>query len=851
MTMLRATVRLQFHKDFTLDDAVPLVPYFARLGISHVYASPLLKSVEGSMHGYDTVDCHVIDPDRGGEAGLRRLVTALRGKGMGLLLDIVPNHMGVATSENRWWNDVLTHGEDSVYGHFFDIDWSRADGALKGKVLLPYLGEPLEQALAEGKLSFVYEHDRYWCAYADSRYPVRPESRLEIERGIKGFDWRTAAGRAWFRGILEQQHYRLIWWRAGNDLINWRRFFNVTSLAALRIEDDDVFEAAHEKVFDLYRQGLIDGVRADHVDGLTQPAVYCRKMLDRLEDLRKERSPELQDNPLVFVEKILGPGEVLPVSWPVDGTTGYDFLEKVSLVLHDSQGEELIDSFWKEMSAASFDDVQKRAREKMLDDSFRTELAGLVGLLVGVACRHAPGRDFTPDAIRQGMREICVCFPVYRSYFADDSNSSGSFDLAALDRACDGAKKRLPVWHHDLVDWIVLVLSKRVRDVDPEVQFRIDERFEHLTAPLAAKAGEDTAFYRYNRLISRNDVGGDPAIFASDVASFHRSNLERFERVPYALLTTATHDHKRGEDARARLAVLSEPCAEWAEVAGAWLRRDEGLFRDGVGRADAYFLYQVLIGFWPMGGGLPDRERLDGYLTKALREAALRTSWSAPDEAYEGTCRAFVAAVLDGGAGRVLASYIERIMAAGALNGLSQTVLRMTCPGVPDLYQGGEFWDLSLVDPDNRRPVDYEARLAGLERDETVDGAAGHWRDGHVKQALIASVLRFRAEYREVFARGAYRAIAVGGVLERHFIAFERVLGRESVLVVAPRLSLGLGVDDGLRVTMDGLVGTRLMDAPEGRWRRCLRSGGILERIPGDLGFLKGCVPIEVFYRVP
>ena len=886
---LTATLRVQFHRDFTFDQAIPLIPYFRRLGISHLYASPLLASTPGSMHGYDTIDCHRIDPDRGGLEGLRRLVSALRAKGMGLILDIVPNHMGVGP-DNGWWMDVLRNGETSAYAQHFDIDWSPAEPSLQHKVLLPFLGSPLVDLLDTGELkvdfnkpaldgtapngqTFRTGQGAIALFYGEQRFPLSPESEAALLMDADGpapqtidsafalssdgtalierihglLDPHTKPGRERFEALLDAQHYRLAWWRVAGDLINWRRFFDVTSLVALRMDRRDVFDDAHKLVFDLYRDGLIDGLRVDHVDGLARPAEYCTRLRAKLDTLRGQRPEALRQQAPFFIEKILQKGEILPLEWPVTGTTGYDYLEQVDLLLHDPQGEAPITAFWAEMGDADFEDVEHVARQEKLDTSFAGDFDTLVGLLAG---EFPLQRDLTRHALAAALRALLIVFPVYRSYFADGGDSGA--DFRAIDKARLAAQQILPSYQHNILDQLCQYFADA--RIDTTMRQDILERFEHLTAPLTAKAGEDTAFYRYARLLSRNDVGCSPDRFAAPIAAFHAMNRERLANHPLALLTTATHDHKRGEDGRARLMVLSEPEAAWPQTAQGWLDRTSSLLEKtshgpSPVPADAYFIFQTLISSWPLQQDefkdLP--ERLDAYLTKALREAGSRTGWSNPDEAYEKACLDFARGYLSSPFREELSSYVARIGNAAALNSLTQTLLRMTSPGVPDLYQGRECWDFSLVDPDNRRPVDYALHERFLDDGVSFDSSCEEWQTGRVKQSLIETVLALRLDLPGLFGAGRYLSLTPTGPLSEHFTVFMREEAGNACLVIAPRLTLALSPDDALRVVHQGLTDTRL--SLEGTWHSLLHDNVTLP--PGDtsLGYLKGRAPIDILLR--
>ncbi len=749
----RATMRLQFHRGFTFADAAPLAPYLARLGISHLYASPIAVSRPGSMHGYDAIDATRVNPELGGEDGLRALSQALGDAGLGLILDIVPNHMAADTA-NAWWADVLRHGRSSRYARYFDIDWDADD-----KVLLPILGRPLDEVMAAGEL----KHERDGLHYFSHRIPTSD-------------------------GDLSQQHYRLAWWRSAGDRINWRRFFDINELVCLRMEEPEAFEAVHALPLRLHREGIVDGLRIDHVDGLTDPAAYCRTLRQRL-----------KPGAWLVVEKILLRGESLPRDWGCDGTTGYDFMDEVSALQHDAAGEALLAEAWSAMSGrpADFAPEEQQARREVVARSFGAQLDAC-------AAAFAEG-ELSGPALRRVLAELLVHFPVYRTYGHDGVLSAA--DRAVLLQAVEGARHTCLATDRWAIDRVaeLFATSRHARAV---------ARFQQLSAPVAAKAVEDTAFYRYGRLLSRNDVGFDVTRFALDAEGFHQRMLARAASLPHAMLTTATHDHKRGEDVRARLAVLSGHAAEWTARLGRWIEAASPLQREGAPVAgDIGMLLQTVVGAWPLDLEIGDNvarrefaERLAAWQQKALREAKLRSDWAAVDDAYEEAARRFTMALVGEaalpGLLQEIADFVAHIAPAGALNGLAQCLLRMTVPGVPDLYQGTEFWDFSLVDPDNRRPVDWLPRLMGPS-DEPLDALAAGWRDGRIKQGLIARVLDVRRRLPRLFADGDYRPVTVQGPLADAVVAFERRQGNAWMLVACPRLPRSLPLEAG-RVTVAG-----------------------------------------------
>lgn len=846
-TTPRATARLQLHRHFTLDDATAVVPYYAALGVSHLYTSPLLTARPGSMHGYDIVDHGAINPELGGEPALRRLVSVLRQHDMGLIADIVPNHMGVGGGDNAWWLDVLEWGRASPYATFFDIDWQPPDPALHDRVLAPFLGAPYGKCLEAGEIAlrFFPDSGQLAAVYGEHVFPINPQTysgvfgdrfsgpaRLpaagdrrrealrvqgvlrqraadpEVVAALNRFDPALPEGQARLHALLERQHYRLAWWRAAADEINWRRFFDITSLAGLRVEIPTVFDATHALILQLYHQGLIDGVRIDHVDGLADPRAYCRKLRRRMESAGSGRPADAPSGPpYIVVEKILAPHERLSSSWLVDGTTGYDFMDQVSAVLHDPTGEAPLTNLWvrRTHSRSDFDTEQQEARRLTLREALSSELNATAAGLHRVARRDLATRDYTLTAIRRALTEILVHFPVYRVY-AGLAGRSESDDKVII-RAMAGARRTIRVADIPLLDLICDWLGGDPGRNHPPGPKRLERqraivRFEQLSSPVAAKSVEDTAFYRYGRLLSRNEVGSDPGNLALSPAAFHAACRARAGAFPAAMLATATHDHKRGEDVRARLAVLSEVPDLWEAQTDRWMRLNASARRQVDGGlapapADETMLYQMLVGAWPydLDGEAEDKlltfgERIGQWQEKALREAKRHTNWVAPNVAYEAACRDFLLHILDPSrparVAQDVAAFAHRIAVAGAVNSLSQTVLRLTVPGVPDLYQGTDLWDLSLVDPDNRRPVDFAQRRAMLAEQSLPD--IDTWRDGRIKQALIARVLSLRARQASLFAIGRYLPLAVRGPAANHVLAFARVFGSERVVIAVTRL---------------------------------------------------------------
>jgi (1->4)-alpha-D-glucan 1-alpha-D-glucosylmutase len=875
MTDLRATIRLQFHKGFTLDDAVPLVSYFARLGISHIYASPLLTAREGSMHGYDVVDPTRINPELGGEQALGRLVEELRKHRMGLILDIVSNHMAVGGHANPWWLDVLEWGPMSPYARFFDIQWQSQDPLLHGQLLVPFLRSDYGEVLGSGdiRLDFAPDSGVLYASHYDHHFPLYPPTyarvlercdepqlielgkRFEslestagarkaaqalrrelserahvpgvteaIERAIATFDPRQNEGKLALHGLLESQHYRLASWRTASDDINWRRFFDINELGGLRVENPGVFEETHGKIFELIERGWINGLRIDHVDGLAEPRAYCRKLRRRVNTLLHKRPPDvLGERFPIFVEKIIGEGETLPTDWTVTGTTGYEFMNQVSLLQHDPAGEEPLTELWSGLSGRPGDFMLEvyEARKLVLASSLAGDLETVAQALLQVARTDIDTRDLTLGSIRRALIELVAHFPVYRTYAGACGRSIE--DRRFFDMALEGARAELPEADWPVLEKLDLWLGgEPLRELPPgrfrTMRRRLLARFQQLTSPAAAKAVEDTACYRAGVLLSRYDVGYDPQHFAAPIATFHDQCIQRMQLFPDNMLTTATHDNKRGEDTRARLAVLSERPEWFAEQVRGWREMAEPLreeLADGMApsAADEVILYQTLLACWPLDlpsqAGDAQREAMQNYLQrllgwqeKALREAKLRSSWSAPNEPYEAACRNFLENLLIAEAGRPLreniAAAAAQLAPAGALNSLVQTLLRLTTPGVPDLYQGTEFWDFGLVDPDNRRPVDFAPRVRSLEHTPERRRLVEQWRDGCIKQWLIRCVLTVRSAQPQLFSLGAYLPLEIEGQHADRAIAFARRYEGDYVIMVMPLRAAALLGDEAV-----------------------------------------------------
>lgn len=798
----RATYRLQFNEHFRLRDATRLVPYLDELGISHVYASPLFKAAPHSQHGYDVRDFGQLNPELGTESDLEDLVTALRGRGMGLVLDMVPNHMSVGGRDNEWWWDVLLRGEASQFASYFDIDWQSPDPGLRGKVLLPVLADDYSRMLERGDLRIVFEEGEFLLRCGKICFPLTPESLPEAlkQAGAEAAeDSRVAdavrvlnSDAAAVDEVIQQQHYLPACWREADTRLNYRRFFNVSDLAGIRVEDERVFEATHRLVRQWLNRGWLDGLRVDHPDGLCDPGQY----LERLRSLAPQA--------WIVAEKIVQTGEKLPRAWPVSGTTGYDFLNLAAGLFVDAGGETALTRFYHEFTgqAEDYPALAIEKKRQVLSTMFVTEASRLTRLLVQIAARRERFKNFTAGELRAAMLELAAALPVYRTYVRRDRDTVEKADVATLDFAVESMARRshsgrgweLPGFLRDL-----LLLRLRGAEEDAFVA-----GFQQLTGPTTAKGVEDTAFYCYNRLISLNEVGGDPGRFGLEPAAFHETCRQRQKFWPEAMLTTSTHDTKRSEDVRARISLLSEIPERWSQTLKRWSAMNERHRRkDQPDRNAEYFFYQTLVGAWPL-----PVERALACMEKASYEAKEHTAWNNRNEDYDGALRHFVTAVLnDTEFQRDIAGFVNSLEEAGEITSLAQVLLKLTAPGVPDIYQGCELWDLSLMDPDNRRTVDFELRQRLLAESKTLT-AEEIWqrrRTGLPKLWLTSRVLALRKRHPDWFTGGGYEPLIAGGAKAAQVVAFLRAGG---AITVAPRLVAGL----------DGDWEDTVLELPEGVW---------------------------------
>jgi len=894
----RATYRLQLNRDFTLDDATALVPYLAALGISHCYTSPLLKARPGSPHGYDIVAHDVINDELGGEAAFARFTDALRAHGLGLLMDIVPNHMGVMGRDNPWWLDVLEHGRASRYARFFDIDWRPLKDELRGKVLLPVLGDHYGNILDRGELQIVFDRDSgaLSAEYFEHRFPLdpaeyprvfahrrddlaarlgaghasvgefdslltafanlpprhddRPDAVEERSRDTLIHKRRLAAlyaqdvdvaqyledtladfngtgqragNPAVLHALLETQGWRLAYWRVAADEINYRRFFDINELAALSMERREVFDATHRRVFELLAAGSVQGLRVDHPDGLYDPAGYFDRLQDTAaviakRDVNESKAGHTPHPRYVVVEKILAADEALPEHWPVHGTTGYEFVRSAGgLFVDRASAETMNEAYHRFTGAEPFDATVQSARRQIMEEALASELAVLATELARIAEMDTHTRDFTRSGLRQAIENTVACFGVYRTYI--DANGPSATDEARIAAAIDAARRSAKVADDTIYDFLRdVLLTRQAAGREEDYRARIlafAMKFQQFTSPVAAKGVEDTAFYRFNRLVSLNEVGGEPAEFGHSPRQFHRDNEARWRHWPHSLLAGSTHDAKRSLDASMRIHALSEHAGDWTGLVEQWMRANTR-FRQVLDSApapvanDEYLLYQTLIGAWPNG---PTDEtarndlvrRIQAYMVKALREAKQRTSWTRPDIDYEAAMERFIASILDP-ASPFLETFLpfqKTVARTGRLNSLAYLLLELTSPGVPDLYQGDEFWQFLLVDPDNRRPVDFARRQAALDAlqsqseggplaTEDLGALLMDDREGRSKLYLVWRLLTLRRRHTALFREGDYIALETSGAQAGRLCAFCRRRDDAVAVSIVPRLAAHL-----------------------------------------------------------
>jgi (1->4)-alpha-D-glucan 1-alpha-D-glucosylmutase len=835
MRIPSATYRLQFRREFTFDDASRVADYLSALGITHVYCSPFLQAVDGSAHGYDVIDHSRPSADLGGEEGFSRFVNALSGLALGQVLDVVPNHMAIATSKNRWWADVLENGPSSHFASYFDVDWEPPEARLRNAILIPVLADHYGRALEAGEIRLSRDGIQFRIHYAEHSYPVSPNSLGQLlgpaakrsgsdalaflADAFGGLPHPSATDRGSVRrrhrdaavlrtqlqrllddsasarealddvvtgvnadpdalhALLEMQNYRLAWWRSAGRDLGYRRFFDINTLIALRIEDEQVFHDTHYRVLEWLRDGTLGGLRIDHPDGLRDPKGY----FDRL----RAEAPDAW----IVVEKILQPRERLPGDWPVAGTTGYDFLDRVGGLFVDAAGENALTEFYGEFTGepTDYSRLVHDTKIYILREVLGSDVNRLTELLLEICERHRRHRDYSRHQLTDAIRELVAWFPVYRTYVRPATGAVSSLDRRYVDIAVRAAIAERPELEETLFEFVRALL---LLNVPGERESEFAARFQQLTAPAMAKGLEDTVFYTYNRFIALNEVGGDPSRFGCSVAEFHRTSREAQVEWPHTMLATATHDTKRGEDVRARLALLSECPAEWAEAVRRW-SAITAVYRTGEwpDRNAEYLFYQTLVGAWPVSPA-----RLTSYMEKATREAKAHTTWTSPNAAYDAAMTRFVEGSLaDAAFTDDVRTFVQPLIAPGRINSLAQTLLKLTSPGVPDVYQGTELWDLHLVDPDNRDLIDYDRRRRALVEIGNLSPAAIWQRgdDGLPKMWVVSQALQARRRHGEAFDQtGAYTPVDAEGPLAAHVVAFRR---GDRIITVVPRLVLGAG----------------------------------------------------------
>jgi (1->4)-alpha-D-glucan 1-alpha-D-glucosylmutase len=885
MNVPRATYRLQLRGGFGFNQAAAIAPYLARLGVSHVYLSPIFKARPGSVHGYDITNHNQLNPDLGTEADYASMIEAFRHEGLGRILDIVPNHMGVWGADNPLWLDVLEWGPQSQYAGWFDIDWS----AQQGKLLAPVLGAQYGEELRTGKLKLKFDGDGSFAiwAYDTHKLPIcpltypqilghqnpaldrladlfldlpqwRPQvaertrglknelaqlwrgndgARAALESRIEGFnnDWRE------LDRLIGEQFWRVAFHRVAEDEINYRRFFNINDLAGLRVEVRPVFAHAHARVFRMLESGEIDGLRIDHIDGLYDPKAY-------LEALRAGASRPCY----LVVEKILASHESLRADWPIEGTTGYDYTNLALEALVDPKSEPAFSETYRAFAGSNqdFETIARDCKLRIMDNEMASELNALGRRAARLAGQSPMTADLTRTLLQRAIKQVVASFPVYRTYF-DFGGSPTEDDRRDIAWAVTRARRSDLDVHPSAFDFLHNVLTGETekpptQELSRIAALRLAMALQQFSGPVMAKGVEDTAYYRFNRFIALNEVGGAPERFGIALSAFHKANAARAQNWPHAMLATATHDTKRGEDSRARLAVLSEIPDEWRRNAEIWSRILRARRGDVEGvappdRNDEYMLYQLLVGSWPADMlEHPDAERLEAYgarvsaaVEKSLREAKRHSSWAAPNAEYEEATLGFVRETLrSDGFSSTFLPFAQRVARLGIENSLAQMVGKLTAPGVPDIYQGSELWDLSLVDPDNRRPVDYarrEANMADLarclevpeERPALFKTLMNEWRDGRVKLATMALLLALRREVPQVFSAGGYQPIEIEGDRSDLVVGYLRVCGKRRLAVLIARYPAERQAEPEW---------SAVAKLPEGQWfdlfRGCYAAGG-------------------------
>lgn len=942
MRIPTSTYRLQFNRQFRFKDAQNLVPYLHALGITDVYASPILQSRTGSGHGYDVTDPTRLNPEIGAEEEFESLINNLHGLDMGLILDIVPNHMA-ASSENPWWMDVLENGPSSTYANFFDIDWHPPDRQLENRVLLPLLANPYSRSLEGRELNLIFEDGRFFVRYMDMKLPLAPKSltrvlsfrldslklklpenappfrelagildalrdlpvriaptsenigerrqqreslrerlsalyrdspeiRTFITGNLQAFNGRKGRPESFLLldALLRDQAYILAFWKIANEEINYRRFFSITDLVGMRVEDPLVFDATHAAILKWADKNALLGLRIDHIDGLADPLGYLRKLQERLR--AADKSPR---GFYIVVEKILAPDESVPTDWPVSGTTGYDFLNKLNGLFINPSGHKALTRAYASFLGMEPDYglLVYKKKKRIMETFLAAEMRSLGHHLRLLAEEDRYARDFPLSDLAQTLIETTACLPVYRTY-------ARSFEIAPSERqrvqgAVDAARRRNPALNSNCYDFLedVLTLQEKPHLSSGQRERRLSfvMRWQQFSSPIMAKGLEDTALYIYNPMVSANEVGGRPNNPAVTIEAFHAHCVDRLKHWPHSMNASSTHDTKRSEDVRARINVLSEMPTEWKRRLTRWSRWNKKARVNGrpvPDPSEEILLYQTMLGAWPLeASGVPVfKKRLQDYMTKAVREAMVHTRWSRPNREHESALAGFIRRAIGAPKnGRFLKDFLEfenLISYYGALNSLAQLAIKITAPGIPDFYQGSEIWDLRLVDPDNRGPVCFEQRarlLEAVERESSRDGPEliqnllANWKDGRIKLFVTARLLNFRKRHLRLFQHGKYIPVRVLGSKSENVVAFFRYTGKDWALVVAPRFMAALTSGKGAPVGKSVWGTTRLMLAREAPtiWKNVLthetvsiaRAKG---RIELPLASIFRCFPVAV-----
>jgi (1->4)-alpha-D-glucan 1-alpha-D-glucosylmutase len=936
-----ATYRIQFNRNFRLADARNLLPYLQQMGISHLYSSPQYRARSGSMHGYDVADPTHVNPELGTEEEFDGIAGELRERGMGLLLDIVPNHMA-ASAENPWWMDVLEFGRESAYASFFDIDWGAAGAKSSelqsGRVVIPNLTDFYEKVLAKQGIVLKFDEKGFYAEAEGSRYPINPatyraildaclerlagasEAEPQMRQLLGAFD-RSDAGSREYResvargkvelwnayesdgaireaidemlrtlngtkgeaasferldALLSAQAYRLAYWRNAGEEVNYRRFFGLNELVAVRIEDPEVFAARHARTIEWVQQGKVEGLRVDHIDGLRDPLEYLQRLQRIGTSAGRDDDGAVNSvlNTYTIVEKITSGSETLPPEWPTAGTTGYDYLNAVNTLFIDAAGSRELETIYREFTGirSSFTETWYVRKKLVMEDLFAADVRMLLWRLARLAALDRLGRDVPMRELVRGLKEITACLPIYRTYCRDLTLSQA--DRAYLMRAFQIARDRAPaaVVSDESFEFLrraFLLAPPAGLEKHKEQWLDFVLRWQQFTGAVMAKGLEDTAFFVHHGLISLNEVGCNPLRkeIRFGVAAFHQYSKKTFGEHPFTLNATSTHDTKWSEDVRARINVLSEIPGEWKARLARWseLNQSKRTMMDGrvvPNPNEEVLLYQSMLGIWPLEALRSEdersqlRERIETFMLKAAREAKTHSSWVSPNEAHESALRSFIAAVCDCSAEneflRDFLEFGERIAPFGACNALAQVLLKITSPGVPDFFQGNELWNFRLTDPDNRVDVDFEKRRKISDNlDDSVDLAklVENWRDGALKMFLTREALKFRDSNRDLFLRGDYLALQVEGERRESACGYARALGKSWVLTVVPRLATRLTADRGFPLGKSAW-GTSALVLPAGapaRWKNIFTGATV-----SGAGARKKRLPLrDIFSELP